>query len=206
MPALVLNQLRTRHVGPIDLAIDAGECVCIRGASGSGKSLLLRAIADLDPHQGEACLDGRRCAAMSAPQWRCQVALVMAEGQWWAESVGAHFPAACDRDWLERLGLPAAALDWEVARCSTGERQRLALLRTLMRQPGVLLLDEPTGNLDEDSTARVESLLDDYRREHDAALLWVSHDPRQAARVAQRSFVLEDGQLHPDTQPGGEGG
>ena len=82
-----------------------------------------------------------------------------------------------------------------MARCSTGERQRLALLRTLMRQPAALLLDEPTGNLDEDSTARVEALLDDYRRAHDAALLWVSHDPRQAARVAQRRFVLVDGRL-----------
>ena len=195
MPALVLHQLRTRHVGPIDLAIGAGECVCIRGASGSGKSLLLRAIADLDPHQGEARLDTRACAVTPAPQWRRQVALVMAEGQWWAETVRAHFADGCDPAWLERLGLPAEALDWEVARCSTGERQRLALLRTLTRQPAALLLDEPTGNLDEDSTARVEALLDDYRRAHDAALLWVSHDPRQAARVAQRRFVLEDGRL-----------
>ena len=195
MPALVLHQLRTRHVGPIDLAIGAGECVCIRGASGSGKSLLLRAIADLDLHQGEARLDTRACAVTPAPQWRRQVALVMAEGQWWAETVRAHFADGCDPAWLDRLGLPAAALDWEVARCSTGERQRLALLRTLMRQPAALLLDEPTGNLDEDSTARVEALLDDYRRAHDAALLWVSHDPRQAARVAQRRFVLEDGRL-----------
>lgn len=195
MPALSLHQLRTRHVGPLDLDIAAGECVCIRGASGSGKSLLLRAIADLDPHQGEARLDTRACTVTPAPQWRRQVALVMAEGQWWAETVGAHFADGCDPVWLDRLGLPAAALDWEVARCSTGERQRLALLRTLMRQPAALLLDEPTGNLDEDSTARVEALLDDYRRAHDAALLWVSHDPRQAARVAQRRFVLEDGRL-----------
>ena len=165
MPALSLHQLRTRHVGPIDLDIAAGECVCIRGASGSGKSLLLRAIADLDPHAGAAVLDGRACASMPGPAWRRQVALVMAEGQWWADSVGEHFPGGCTPAWLDRLGLPADALGWQVARCSTGERQRLALLRTLMQQPAVLLLDEPTGNLDEDSTARVESLLGDYRRE-----------------------------------------
>ena len=195
MPTLSLHQLRTRHVGPIDLDIAAGECVCIRGASGSGKSLLLRAIADLDPHAGAAVLDGRACASMPGPAWRRQVALVMAEGQWWADSVGEHFPGGCTPASLDRLGLPADALGWQVARCSTGERQRLALLRTLMQQPAVLLLDEPTGNLDEDSTARVESLLGDYRREHAAALLWVSHDPRQAARVAQRRFVLEDGRL-----------
>lgn len=202
MPALVLHQLRTRHVGPIELTVAAGECVCLRGASGSGKSLLLRAIADLDPHQGEARLDTRRCAATPPPEWRRQVALVMAEGQWWAQTIGAHFEDGCDSDWLARLGLPAAALDWEVARCSTGERQRLALLRTLMRRPAALLLDEPTGNLDEDSTARVEALLDDYRRTHAAALLWVSHDPRQAARVAQRRFLLEDGKLVEDDEGG----
>lgn len=78
MPALVLHQLRTRHVGPIELTVAAGECVCLRGASGSGKSLLLRAIADLDPHQGEARLDARSCAATLPPEWRRQVALVMA--------------------------------------------------------------------------------------------------------------------------------
>lgn len=198
MPDLTLHQLRTRHVGPIDLHIAAGECVCIRGASGSGKSLLLRAIADLDPHRGDVRLDARPCSAMPAPAWRRQVALVMAESTWWAETVGAHFSDGCDPAWLARLGLPAAALDWEVARCSTGERQRLALLRTLMRRPAALLLDEPTGNLDADSTARVEALFDHYRRTQGAALLWISHDPRQAGRVARRCFVLEDGTLRED--------
>lgn len=202
MPALALHQLRTRHIGPVDLDVAAGECVCIRGASGSGKSLLLRAIADLDPHAGEALLDGRACSSMPGPAWRRRVALVMAEGQWWADTVGEHFPAGCMPAWLDRVGLPAGALDWQVARCSTGERQRLALLRTLMQGPAVLLLDEPTGNLDEDSTARVEAVLDDYRREHAAALLWVSHDPRQAARVARRRFLLEDGKLVEEEEGG----
>jgi ABC-type iron transport system FetAB ATPase subunit len=195
MSALVLQQLRTHHVGPVDLEIAAGECVCIRGASGSGKSLLLRAIADLDAHEGDSLLDGCSCSAIPAPAWRRKVALMAAESQWWAETIGEHFPTGCDPVWLERLGLPAAALAWTVARCSTGERQRLALLRTLARHPDAVLLDEPTGNLDEDSTAPVEALLGDYRRDHAAALLWVSHDPRQAARVAQRRFVLADGRL-----------
>ncbi|ENO82857.1 ABC transporter [Thauera sp. 27] len=195
MATLALHQFQALHVGPLDLTVGAGECVCIRGASGSGKSLLLRAIADLDPHQGEAWLDGRRCSAMPAPSWRRQVALLAAEAQWWSDTIGAHFSTGCKPVWLDRLGLPPTALDWEAARCSTGERQRLALLRTLMQGPAALLLDEPTGNLDEDSTARVESLLDDYRRSTGAALLWISHDPRQASRVAQRCFLLVDGRL-----------
>ncbi|WP_313951453.1 ATP-binding cassette domain-containing protein [Accumulibacter sp.] len=195
MASLRLHQLRTRHVGPIELSVGAGECVCILGASGSGKTLLLRAIADLDSHLGEAYLDTDACATLPAPGWRRSVALVVAESQWWSEHVRDHFDQGVNAAWLEQLGLPDAAIDWEVSRCSTGERQRLALLRTLMQGPAALLLDEPTGNLDQESTRRVEALLDDYRRQRQAALLWISHDADQADRVAQRSFVLRNGTL-----------
>jgi len=69
------------------------------------------------------------------------------------------------------------------------------LLRTLMQAPAVLLLDEPTGSLDQENTLRVESLLADYRLQRQAALLWVSHDVGQIERVAQRRFTLDNGQL-----------
>ena len=195
MPSLRLQQLRARHVGPIELNIDAGECVCIHGASGSGKTLLLRAIADLDAHAGDAYLDGQRCAQLQAPDWRRSVALVAAESHWWGEHVGEHFEGNINARWLQQLGLPDAAIDWQLSRCSTGERQRLALLRTLMQNPAALLLDEPTGNLDQTTTYRVEELLAEYRRQRQAAVLWVSHDSRQIERVAQRRFILRDGRL-----------
>ncbi|UCV04197.1 ATP-binding cassette domain-containing protein [Dechloromonas denitrificans] len=195
MSCLRIDQLVTRHLGPIALTVGAGECICLRGASGSGKTLLLRALADLDPHQGEVYLNGVACSTHPAAEWRSAVSLVMAESQWWAERIGEHFPDGLNPGWLAQLGLPRQALDWDVARCSTGERQRLALLRSLMRGPAVLLLDEPTGNLDEESTRRVEALLDDYRLANQAALLWVSHDDRQVERVAQRSYVLNEGKL-----------
>lgn len=195
MHQLRIQQLVTRHVGPIELAIAAAECVCIQGASGSGKTLLLRAIADLDPHRGELQLDGASCESLPAPEWRRLVALVVAESQWWSERVRDHFDRGVNPLWMAQLGLPDAAMDWELARCSTGERQRLALLRTLMQAPAVLLLDEPTGNLDQESTRRVEALLDEYRLQRQAALLWVSHDSAQIERVAQRSFLLDSGRL-----------
>jgi len=195
LASLRIDQLATRHVGPIDLSIGAAECLCIQGASGSGKTLLLRAIADLDLHRGEVYLDGASCSSLPAPAWRRSVSLVVAESQWWSAEVGEHFEQGVDADWLERLGLPEAAMGWELSRCSTGERQRLALLRTLMQAPAVLLLDEPTGNLDQESTRRVEAVLAEYRLQRQAALLWVSHDAAQVKRVAQRSFTLDHGRL-----------
>ncbi len=76
---LDITNLSTDLIGPVNLSIAAGECVAVLGASGSGKSLLLRAIADLDPHNGEVSLKGRRCSEMPADEWRRLVALVPAE-------------------------------------------------------------------------------------------------------------------------------
>ncbi len=167
----------------------------MRGRSGSGKSLLLRAIADLDPAEGAVSLDGRDREAMSAPDWRRQVAYLPAEPGWWADRVAAHFADwdAC-RDLAERLGIDPVAGDWSISRLSTGERQRLGLMRLLENKPLCLLLDEPTSALDETATAAVEALV----AEHCAAggcCLFVTHDKAQFARVGTRGYRLEDGRL-----------
>ncbi len=193
-PLLRVSQLVTRQRGPFDLAIDAGECVSLRGPSGSGKSLLLRAIADLDPHQGEVWLDGVACKQIPAPRWRRQVALIPVESQWWLDQVGAHFPEE-DCPWLAPLGFDEEALGWQVSRLSSGEKQRLALARALMNRPRALLLDEPTASLDEASAAAVEAVVAGYRRDNGAAVLWVSHSAAQAARVASRHYRLRPGGL-----------
>jgi ABC-type iron transport system FetAB ATPase subunit len=175
--------------GPYSLCIEPGECVSLSGASGSGKSLLLRAIADLDTHQGLVLLNGTPCESIAAPQWRRQVALLPVESQWWQDEVGAHFESD-ECPYLEPLGFSSDALGWQVSRLSSGEKQRLALARALMHRPSVLLLDEPTASLDAKATAAVEQLVADYRRDSNAAVLWVSHDPQQAARVARRHYRL----------------
>ncbi|KPK40034.1 MAG: ATP-binding protein [Gammaproteobacteria bacterium SG8_47] len=194
MSQLRLASLAVHNLGPIDLELAAHDCVALSGRSGSGKSLLLRAIADLEPHTGEVFLDGVACASVAPWQWRSQVCLLPAESQWWYPSVGEHF-RQLDAGWLEQLGFEAEVLDWEVSRCSTGERQRLALLRLLSRRPLALLLDEPTANLDPESAARVEALIESYRRAEGAPVIWVSHDRAQGQRVATRHYVLSTGQL-----------
>lgn len=196
---LVIQNLHSPLLGPFDLAVAQGECVAITGPSGAGKSLLLRMIADLDPHEGEVLLNGRSYTSWEGPAWRRQVTYCPAEPGWWDECVSAHFrredwPAA--RALLPVLGLAPDLFDEMVQRLSTGERQRMALLRALVREPAVLLLDEPTGALDPASTERVERELR-ARLACGLMLILVTHDLQQAERLASRRFQLHEGRLHP---------
>jgi ABC-type iron transport system FetAB ATPase subunit len=192
MNELEIRQLIVNGLEALDLVITGGECVALSGASGSGKSLLLRAIADLDPHQGEVILDGRACADMPPTEWRQQVGYLQAESQWWATTVEQHMTVnRVPEDWLQQLGLGRDICHRRVAELSTGERQRLALLRLLTNQPRALLLDEPTASLDPESTVAMERLISDYHQQHQAAVLWVSHQPEQIKRVCVRHLRLE---------------
>jgi ABC-type iron transport system FetAB ATPase subunit len=194
MSRLSLDGVACLPLDPVRLEIAAGECVALHGPSGSGKTLLLRALADLDPHEGRVRLDGREQSELPGPQWRRRVGLLPAESAWWAERVGEHFAEGAGA-MLEALGLDPRCMGWEVSRLSSGERQRLALARLLAGEPEVLLLDEPTANLDADNTARVEAVIEAYRRERGAAVLWVSHDPEQRRRIAARHFLIRDRRL-----------
>lgn len=175
--------------GPFHLRVKAGECVGITGASGSGKSLLLRAAADLDPHEGRVALDGVAAETIPGHQWRRRVGLLPAESRWWADRVGDHFETADER-WLAEMGFEPEAMEWSVSRLSSGERQRLGLLRLLAVRPKALLLDEPTANLDGENVRRAERVIGEYRRMFSPPVLWVSHDPEQIRRVADRHLRL----------------
>jgi putative ABC transport system ATP-binding protein len=191
--------LRSHLAGPFDLTVEAGECVAMTGPSGAGKSLFLRMIADLDPSQGEVFLDATERRSLPAPAWRRRVVYSAAEPGWWSESIQDHFHGGgmeFARTMAPRLGLASRLLDGPVVRLSTGERQRLALIRALALASPVLLLDEPTGALDEESTQRVEAVL----HEHLAAgvtIAMVTHSPAQATRLGHRHLRMTDRQLVP---------
>ncbi|MDX1575185.1 MAG: ATP-binding cassette domain-containing protein [Kiloniellales bacterium] len=192
---LSVTDLTRLGLGPYSFTVESGECVALRGPSGAGKSLLLRAIADLDPNDGRVSLDGEFREAMPAPDWRRRVAYLAAEAGWWAEKVADHFPDwSAARPLVEALGLPADCGDWPVARLSTGEKQRLALVRSLLMEPRALLLDEPTSGLDPDAIERVEALIRS-RQDEGVSVLWVTHDRAQAGRVAGRWLEIENGAL-----------
>lgn len=192
---LSVRDLASAVLGPVSLEVAAGECVAVRGASGAGKSLLLRAIADLDPNEGDVALNGVTRNDMPAHAWRRQVALVPAESGWWADIVGEHFIAApADMGLLEALGLAAEALDWTVARLSSGEKHRLAILRALSLRPKALLLDEPSASLDETSTERLEAVLQEQSAQGIPVLL-VTHDAAQAGRLGARVITMAGGRI-----------
>ncbi len=192
-PRLRVVGLRRDLAGPFDFALAPRDCLAITGPSGAGKSLLLRMIADLDPHDGNALLENQPCTAMSAAEWRRQVVYSAAESGWWLDRVGAHFrdpPLALGA----RLALRPEIFDRPVTACSTGERQRLALLRALAPQSPVLLLDEPTGALDPEGVLRAEALVRE-RLDAGTTVILVTHDPAQAARLGTLHGHLEQGRL-----------
>ncbi len=190
MSRLDIKTLCYQDRGPFDLTIEASQCVGLSGLSGSGKTLMLRAIADLDAHTGHIFLDEAECQQIQAPLWRQRVGLLPTESHWWHDTVGENFTSAVDLTLLKRLGFDGDALSWQISRLSSGERQRLALVRLLSNRPQALLLDEPTASLDSANIQNAETLIAEYRRNTGAAVLWVSHDMEQIARVAERHFQI----------------
>lgn len=180
-------------MGPISFSLDPEQSLILSGPSGTGKTLILRALADLDVHQGEVYLDGREQSQYVVTEWRRKVAYLPAESAWWSDEVGDHFPKDDSIPW-ETLGFDTSVLSWAIPRLSSGERQRLAVLRVLLNRPRVLLLDEPTANLDTENTHLVETLIADYLVEEGAAAVWVSHDEEQQGRLAAKIINMVNGQ------------
>lgn len=196
-PLLGVKELRGFGVGPLSMDVADGERLAIMGASGAGKSLFLRQLADLDPGEGHIFLRGVARESMTAASWRRRVMLVPAQAGWWAPTAADHF----DQTKLgeatllaSRLLLPPDVLGREVRVLSTGERQRLALVRALLRDPDVLLLDEPTSGLDPEALAATEMLLLE-RSGAGLGIVMVTHDAMQARRMANRSFIMTRGSL-----------
>lgn len=191
---LSVQSLRFFDRGPFSLNVTPGEIVGIVGTSGVGKSCLLRSIADLDEHGGEVFLDGEAQSETPAPAWRSRIGYLPAESAWWRDRARDHFTEddATLLSRLEAVGLSAVELDRDIHQLSTGERQRLAIVRLLLHAPSVLLLDEPTANLDATNRDRAEAMLVAAAKSM-RATLWVGHDPERLARFVDRLVTIEPG-------------
>lgn len=196
---LEVKELRFLDKGPYSFSIADGESLGLRGRSGIGKTQLFRAITDLVPATGEILLEGVSYRQIAPVKYRSQVTLIPADSSWWYDRVGDHFTVSSQlamiHESLNALGLPEEVLDWQVSHLSTGERQRLALIRGLRNRPVVLLLDEPSSGLDSYHTQLLETFVDQYRHQNGTAIVWVSHDSDQLERVADRTLRMENDRL-----------
>ena len=176
---------------PVTIKLTNNQICMLLGPSGSGKSQFLKALADLIGHQGDIKLLGSMQQHTLPNEWRAQVMYFAAETAWWLDVVADHFNRSPTQQQLEAIGLDFKVLKASPDRLSSGEKQRLALLRGLQHQPKILLLDEITANLDPESEAQVETLIQQYVAEHDAAAIWISHNPEQISRLATLKLAFK---------------
>jgi sulfonate transport system ATP-binding protein len=172
----------------LDLDIGAGEFVALLGASGCGKSTLLRVLADLD-HEiaGDVDVPVRRAVAFQAPRlmpwknvWRNVVLGLDASDKRLAMAA------------LEEVGIAHRADQWPKV-LSGGEAQRVSLARALVREPDLLLLDEPFAALDALTRIKAQELVGELWQRHGCAVLLVTHDVEEALLLSDRVLVMKDG-------------
>ena len=181
----------------LDLEIRAGEFVALLGRSGSGKSTFLRALGALDSDvDGVLRVPGRRAIVFQDPRllpWQRVLTNV---------TIGLPATAAVRKQALAALSevnLTEKAKVWPRT-LSGGEAQRVALARALVREPQLLLLDEPFGALDALTRIKMHGLLLDLYRRHTPAVLLVTHDVDEAIALADRIIVLTDGIISLDVE------
>jgi sulfonate transport system ATP-binding protein len=185
----------------LDLSIRAGEFVALLGRSGTGKSTLLRILGGLDPEYGGDVLVSERRAVVFQehrliPWLRVlpNVTLGLRSGAGGQDALRAHALGA-----LAEVGLDSHARAWPVT-LSGGEAQRVALARALVREPQLMLLDEPFGALDALTRGRMQGLLQDLCARHEPAVLLVTHDVDEAILLADRALVLAGGAITLDVE------
>ena len=204
----------------VTFSIDQGEFVAIVGPSGSGKTTLLGLLAGLDtPSRGTVRLDGTDITALDEDararlrgekvgfvfqSFQLIPTLTAIENvQVPLELRGENHVVERARDVLERVGL-GDRLDHYPTQLSGGEQQRVAIARAFSNRPRILFADEPTGNLDSDTGARIVELLESLNRESDSTVVLVTHD-LGLARRARRVVRLSDGAVVSDERvPGRE--
>ena len=205
-----------RAVDGVSLDVGSGEFVALLGASGSGKSSLLNLIAGLDsPTSGSVIVGGRNLAGLSRDQLaeyrRHTVGMVFqsfnlvpamtvfenVELPLRFAEVERSKRAALVTTALERVGL-SGRLRHRPVELSGGEQQRVALARALINQPGILLADEPTGNLDSHTGTEVMELMRNLNESLPMTVVLVTHERDLAEKYANRLISLADGKIAAD--------
>ena len=208
-----LEQSRLDVLEGVDLQVAGGETIAIVGPSGSGKTTLLVLLAGLEqPVSGEISIDGVALGSLDADamaDWRrdrlgiifqsfhlVQSLTALGNVALPLEIAGADNALERARDMLRRVGL-GERFDHYPMQLSGGEQQRVAIARALVHRPGLVLADEPTGNLDFATGAKIIELLFELNEEAGSTLVLVTHDD-EIARRCQRVVRLHQGRLVED--------
>jgi lipoprotein-releasing system ATP-binding protein len=222
-PAIAATALRKVYVGGdggelvvldgVEVRVQPGEAVAIVGASGAGKSTLLHLLGGLDrPTGGVVEVAGRSLGALPEVELAAfrnrYVGFVFqfhhllreftaVENVMMPQLIGGEEEGAARRrarSLLEQVGL-GGRLEHRPLELSGGEQQRVAVARALANGPAVVVADEPSGNLDHQTSERLHDLFFDLRREHGVSLVIATHN-RELAERADRVLLLQDGTLH----------
>ncbi|MFZ3468653.1 ABC transporter ATP-binding protein [Streptomyces sp. 4.24] len=182
----------------LDLTLRAGEFTALLGRSGCGKSTLLRVLAGLDREiEGRVLVPERRAVAFQAPR-------LMPWKRVW-RNVLLGLPGRPERKVAERalaeVGLEHRTDAWPKT-LSGGEAQRASLARALVREPDLLLLDEPFGALDALTRIKAQQLVAELWQRRGCAVLLVTHDVDEALLLADRVLVMDEGRIAYDTEVG----
>jgi putative ABC transport system ATP-binding protein len=200
----------------VSLAVSEGELTAIMGASGSGKSTLMHILAGLDrPTAGEVWIDDTELASLGDTQltklrrrhvgfvfqfFNLLPMLTAEENVVLPVELAGNKP---DRVWIDellgKLGL-ADRRGHRPAELSGGQQQRVAIARALVSKPTVVFADEPTGNLDSQTSSEILALLREAVSDYGQTTVMVTHDP-QAAAIADRILFLADGQIVKELGP-----
>ncbi len=192
----------------LNFELFSGEKVAVLGASGSGKSLLLRTLAGLDRVQaGKIIFQGKTINSSYLPNWRSQIIYLHQRPALWFGTVESNlkqvyhlkanrhlvYNRAAILDYLQLLNKNADFLKRPVSAISGGEAQIVAFLRALQLAPKILLLDEPTASLDVQTAHSLEALVVAWQAQNpQRAYLWTSHDSIQLQRITNRQISLQE--------------
>jgi ABC-2 type transport system ATP-binding protein len=204
-----------RALDQVSLQVESGRITGILGANGSGKSTLIRVLATLlTPDAGTATVFGYDVVTQPSDVRR-HINRVSVEASFFKEMspwenmlyaarlYGSGGPGTRDRveAMLERLGLPLDTLDKPMKQLSRGQQQKVAIARSFLTSPSLLLMDEPTTGLDPRSKREVQELVRSIRRDRAATVLLCTHDLQEAEVICDRVVVIDHGRVLADGTP-----